>query len=64
MTPEDLREMQRRLSQEHLLHAHGFAPVLEGGRELWIRDLELYTRGRALVSALEELAAREREGAR
>ena len=64
MTPEDLAEMQRRLNQEILSFRSGFAPVLEGGRELFARDLELYTRGRALVSALEELAAREREGAR
>lgn len=57
MTPEDLTEMQRRLSQEHLLHAHNLEPVLKDGRELWTRDLELYSRGRALVVALGELAA-------
>ena len=59
MTPEDLQEMQLRLNQEELLISHGFAPVQPGGRELWVRDLELFDRGRALVSALEELAAGE-----
>ncbi len=63
MIPEDLQEMRRRLAQEHLLHRTGFAPVLEGGRELWIRDLELFDRLRALVVALEEHTARDR-GAR
>ena len=60
MTPEDLQEMQRRLSQEHLLHAHDFAPALEGGRELWTRDDELYTRGRAIIEALQVLTTGER----
>jgi len=60
MTPEDLREMTRRHHQEHLLHAHGFEPVLPDGRELWTRGYELYTRGRALVVVLEELAATDR----
>lgn len=55
MTPEDLQEMHRRHSQEHLLHAHGFEPLLPDGRELWTRGYELYTRGRALVVALAEL---------
>ena len=63
MIPEDRAEMQRRLSQEQLLHAHGFEPVLPDGRELFTRDLELYTRGRALVVSLEKLSG-EREGAR
>lgn len=60
MTPEDLTEMQRRLSQEHLLHAHLFEPVLPDGRQLWVRDHELCTRSRALVVALAELVAGDR----
>ena len=67
MTPEDLREMQRRLNQELLLFRSGFEPVLEGGRELFVRDLELFSRGRALVVSLEELAGegeRDRESVR
>ncbi len=62
--PEDLQEMTRRLEQEALLYRTGFAPVLEGGSELFIRTgaehPELYTRSRALVSALEELTALDR----
>ncbi len=61
---EDLIEMTRRHHQEELLHAAGFEPIRHDARELWIRDLELYTRSRALVVALEELAAGEREAAR
>ncbi len=56
MIPEDLAEMQRRLNQEELLIKHGFEPLLENGRELWTRDLELFDRGRAVVAALEETA--------
>ena len=66
MTSEDLTEIQRCLSQEHLLHTHRFEPVLPDGRELWTRagaeHPELYTRGRALVVALRELVG-EREAA-
>ena len=60
MTPEDLREMRLRLNQEELLISHSFEPVLEGGRELFVRDLELFDRGRALVVSLEELVALDR----
>ncbi len=56
MTPEDLQEMRRRLAQEELLYSCGFNPVLEGGRELWVRDDELYARSRAAVEALREAA--------
>ncbi len=61
MTPEDLAEMRRRLSQEELLIRHGFEPVPENGGELWISCLpggepELWTRARAL----EELTALDR----
>ena len=63
MTPEDRAEMIRRLAQEALLHRTGFAPVQPGGRELFTRDHELFTRGRALVVGLWELADGEREGA-
>lgn len=55
MTPEDLQEMRRRLEQETLLHAHGFEPVLLGEREPWTRDDKLYTRSRALVTALHKV---------
>ena len=67
MTPEDLAEMGRWLEQEALLHRSGFEPVLPDGRELWMRDLELFSRGRALVVSLEELAGegeRDRESVR
>ncbi len=57
MTPEDLQEMTRRLEQEALLYRTGFAPVLEGGSELFTREMELYTRSRAL-----EVLAGEGEG--
>lgn len=56
---EDLQEMQRRLNQEELLIRHRFEPVLPEGRELFVRDLELFTRGRALVEALQVLTADE-----
>ena len=68
MTPEDLQDVSRHLDKERLLFVAGFEPILPDGRELWTRTgaehPELYTRGHALVVALEELAAREREGAR
>lgn len=64
MTPEDLQEMARRHSQEALLYAHNFEPVRPDGRELWTRGLELYTRSRALIVALAELAAGEEARAR
>ena len=64
MITEDRAEMQRRLSQEYLLHAHNFEPVRPGDRELWVRDDELHTRSRALVVALAELAAGEEARAR
>lgn len=64
MTDEDLQEMARRLRQEHFLYRTGFKPIRSDARELWLRGHELYTRSRALVSALEELTAGEREGAR
>ncbi len=57
MTDEDLQEMSRRHAQEELLHRTGFEPIRPDSRELWLRDQELFTRQRALVSALEELAA-------
>ena len=64
MRPEDRAEMSRRLNQELLLFRSGFEPVLPDGRELFTRTgaehPELYTRGRALVVALAELAAGER----
>ncbi len=59
MTPEDLQDMSRRYHQEQLLFVSGFEPVQPGGRKLWVRDYELFTRGRALVTALRELAAGE-----
>ena len=62
MNPEDLQEMARRLEQEALLHGHGFESVLPGGRELWARDDELYTRCRALVAALHEVTEPIRRG--
>ncbi len=49
--------MTRRHHQEHLLHRTGFEPLPEDGRELWTKDLELYTRSRAL-----EVLAGEGEG--
>ena len=65
MRPEDRLEMASLLEQEALLHRHGFEPVPENGGELWISlgtdgIPQLWTR----AQALEELAAREREGAR
>ncbi len=57
MTPEDLQELQRRHAQEELLHAAGFEPTRPDARELFTRDLELYTRSRAL-----EVLAGEGEG--
>ncbi len=57
MIPEDLAQMARRLEQEALLHAAGFEPIRPNARELFTRDLELYTRSRAL-----EVLAGEGEG--
>ena len=63
MTPEDLQDMTRRLDQERLLFVAGFEPVLPHGRELWVRDDELFSRPRAVVVALQVLTNRRREGA-
>lgn len=61
MIPEDLQETTRRFSQEHLLHAHGFEPVLPDDRDLFVGTgaevPELYIRVRAVAWRANDLRA-------